>query len=114
MNDSLFYILMPVSAFITAASQILLKKSADRQHKHILFEYLNPYVMISYMCYVGVLALNVFIYTKIDYRFGVVINSLSMVFIMILSKVILKEALTRKRIAGNILIVAGIICFTLL
>ena len=105
---------MPVSAFITAASQILLKKSADRQYKHILFEYLNPYVIISYMCYVGVLALNVFIYTKIDYRFGVVINSLSMVLVMILAKVILKERLGRKRIAGNILIVIGIICFTLL
>lgn len=66
------------------------------------------------MCYVGVLALNVFIYTKIDYRFGVVINSLSMVLVMILAKVILKERLGRKRIAGNILIVIGIICFTLL
>ena len=105
---------MPVSAFITAASQILLKKSANSLHKHILFEYLNPYVVISYMCYVGVLALNVFIYTKIDYRFGVVINSLSMVLVMILAKVILKERLGRKRIAGNILIVIGIICFTLL
>lgn len=105
---------MLVSAFITAASQILLKKSANRQHKRILFEYLNPYVIISYICYIGVLALNVFIYTKIDYRFGVIINSLSMVFIMILSKVILKENLNRKRIAANILIIAGIICFTLL
>ena len=105
---------MPVSAFITAASQILLKKSADRQYQHVLFEYLNPYVVISYLCYIGVLALNVFIYTKIDYRFGVVINSLPVVFVMILSKVILKEALTRKRIAGNLLIVEGIICFTLL
>lgn len=114
MNDLLFYILVLVSAFITASSQILLKKSTDRQYKHIIFEYLNPYVIISYMCYVGVLALNVFIYTKIDYRFGVVINSLSMVFIMILSKVIRKERLTRKRIVGNLLIILGIVCFTLL
>ena len=114
MNDLLFYILVLVSAFITASSQILLKKSTDRYHKHIIFEYLNPYVIISYICYVGVLALNVFIYTKIDYRFGVVINSLSMVFIMILSKVIRKERLTRKRIVGNLLIILGIVCFTLL
>ncbi len=105
---------MVISAFITAASQIVLKKSANKQHKHILFEYLNPYVILSYMCYAGVLALNVLIYTKMDYRFGVVINSLSMVFVMILSKVILKEQLTGKRIAGNMLIVLGIICFTLL
>ncbi len=105
---------MPVSAFITAASQILLKKSANKKYTNIIFEYLNPYVMISYMCYAGILVLNVVIYTRIDYRFGVVINSLPMVFIMILSKVVLKEHLTKKRIAGSLLLVLGIICFTLL
>lgn len=109
----LFYVLMVVSAGITAFSQILLKKSADTSHKGILFEYLNPLVIVSYICYVGVLALNVFIYTGIDYRFGVVINSLSTVFVMILSRLLLKEKITRKRIIGNILIVAGVLFFTL-
>lgn len=113
MNDILFYILMLVSAFITALSQILLKISANKKYKNIVFEYFNPYVIISYMCFAGVLVLNIIIYTKIDYRFGVVINSLSTVLIMILSKIILKEHITRKRLAGNILIILGITCFTL-
>ena len=104
---------MLVSAGITAFSQIILKKSANKQHKGFIAEYINPYVLFSYMCYFGVLVLNVFIYTKIDYRFGVVINSMSSVFVMILSRVLLREVITKRRIYGNIIVVIGILVFTL-
>ena len=104
---------MILSAFITAFSQIILKKSANKKHKSVFFEYLNPYVLFSYVCYIGVLVLNVFIYTKVDYRFGVVINSMSTVFVMLLSNIILKESITRKRIIGNVIIVCGIFVFML-
>ena len=102
---------MIISAFITAFSQIVLKKSANRQHKSIFSEYINPYVLFSYACYFGVLVLNVFIYTKVDYRFGVVINSMSTVFVMLLSHIILQECVTKKRIIGNAIIVCGILVF---
>lgn len=105
--------LMLLSAGITAFSQIVLKKSANQKHKGFIFEYINLYVLFSYMCYFGVLVLNVFIYTKIDYRFGVVINSLSSVFVMLLSRVLLREEITKRRIYGNIIVVIGILVFTL-
>ncbi len=104
---------MIVSAFITAFSQIILKKSAGIKYKNIIFEYLNPLVLLSYVCYAGVLVLNVFIYTKVDYRFGVIINSMSTVFVMLLSNLILKERITKKRIIGNIMLVCGILIFML-
>lgn len=104
---------MLVSAFITAVSQILLKVSANKKHRHFIFEYLNSNVMLSYAGYVLVLVINVIIYTKIDYRFGVVINSLSTVLIMVLSKLILKETMTKKKLIGNALIILGIACFSL-
>lgn len=113
MSDFIFYILMIMSACITAFSQIILKKSADRKYKSIFFEYLNPYVLFSYVCYIGVLVLNVFIYTKVDYRFGVVINSMSTVFVMLLSRIVLKEVITKRRIIGNVIIVCGILVFML-
>ena len=110
----MFYVLMLASATITAFSQIILKKSANKKHKGIIFEYINPYVLFSYMCYFGVLVLNVFIYTKIDYRFGVVINSMASVLVMVFSKLMLKETITRRRIWGNVLIILGIVIFSLL
>ena len=111
--NSLYILLMVLSAGITAFSQIILKKSANKKHRGLIYEYVNPYVLISYMCYFGVLALNVFIYTKIDYRFGVVINSMSSVLVMILSRAFLGEIITKRRIYGNILVVIGILVFTL-
>ncbi len=108
----MFYLLMLASAAITAFSQIILKKSADKKHKGFIFEYINPYVLFSYVCYFGVLVLNVFIYTKIDYRFGVVINSMASVLVMVLSKLMLKETITKKRILGNALIILGIVIFS--
>ena len=110
----MFYALMLASATITAFSQIILKKSANKKHKGIIFEYINPYVLFSYVCYFGVLVLNVFIYTKIDYRFGVVINSMASVLVMVFSKLMLKETITRRRIWGNVLIILGIVIFSLL
>lgn len=104
---------MLASAIITALSQIMLKVSANKKYKHIIFEYLNPNVVISYIGYILVLVINVIIYTEIDYRFGVVINSLSTVLIMLLSKLILKETITKKKIIGNVLIIFGIACFSL-
>lgn len=113
MSDVMFCFLMLLSAFITAFSQIVLKKSANKEHKNIFLEYLNPYVVFSYVCYIGVLILNVFIYTRVDYRFGVVINAMSTVFVMALSHIILGETVTGKRVVGNILIVCGILVFML-
>ena len=104
---------MILSAGITAFSQIVLKISANKKYKGFIFEYINPYVLFSYICYFGVLVLNVFIYTKIDYRFGVVINSMSSVLVMILSRAFLREVITKRRVFGNIIVVIGILVFTL-
>ena len=109
----MFFLLMLLSAAITAFSQIILKVSANKKHTGVIFEYINPYVICSYICYFGVLALNVFIYTKIDYRFGVVTNSMASILVVILSKVVLKETITLKRVIGNALIVIGICIFSL-
>lgn len=106
-------ILMIFSALITAVSQILLKQSANKKYDNIIFEYLNPYVIISYGMFAAVLILNVFIFTKIDYRYGIVLNSLPTVMVMVLSNLLLKEKISRRRIIGNIIIIAGISIFML-
>ena len=113
MNELVFYALLPVSALITAVSQILLKLSANREHRGVVFEYLNPCVILAYLLYGGVLALNVWIYTRVDYRYGVVIQALALVAVMLLSRVILKEPVTKRHVVGNALIICGVILFTL-
>lgn len=106
-------LLMFAGTFFTAISQVLLKQSANMTYKSFLYEYLNWRVILSYFIFFGVLLVNTYAYTKVDMKYGAVIDTFSYVFVMLLSRLLLKETFTRKRILGNLLIVAGIIIYTL-
>ncbi len=113
MNKIVIALLIIFSGFLAAVSQILLKKSASASHTSRIREYLNPYVILGYGGYVCVLAINIFLFTKMQFRYGVLSNSLAIVFVMILSRWLLDESVTRKKMFGAALIVAGVICFAL-
>lgn len=104
-------LLVVMSVLITSVSQILLKISADKKHKNFIFEYFNPYVIISYVCFVIVLILNVMIFTKVDYRYGIVLNSIPTVTVMILSRFVLGEVISKRRLVGNLVILLGLVVF---
>lgn len=70
-------------------------------------------MILAYALYFGILILNIFIYTKIEYRFGIVLNSLAIVFVVLCSAIILKEKITANRMVGNLLIIIGITVFSL-
>lgn len=104
---------MLLASIVTAISQVLLKISANKKYKNILFEYLNIYVVSAYALFFLTTMLNVIAYMKISYKYGPIIGSSSYVFIMIFSRVILKEKITLKKFIGNIFIIIGIIVFSI-
>ena len=113
MNKIVLVLLIIFSGFLAAFSQILLKKSASVHHTSRLREYMNPYVIAGYGGYVLVLALNIFLFTKMQFRYGVLSNSLAIVFVMLLAKMILNENITKEKLFGALLIISGVICFAL-
>ena len=113
-NTVMIPALILLSACMAAGAQILLKKSTKKKHSGILGEYLNPYVIISYIDYFLVLALNIFLFTKMDYRYGVISNSLAIVLVMLMSRPLLGETITARKWAGTMLVVAGVLCFSLI
>ena len=106
-------LLMFAGTFFTSVSQILLKQSAGKEHKNLLLEYLNWRVILAYAIFVGVLLLNTYAYTRIDMKYGAVIDTFSYVFVMLLSWIILKEKITRRRIVGNLIIMLGVFVYTM-
>ena len=48
-----------------------------------------------------------------QFRYGVLSNSLAIVFVMLLSRKLLNESITKKKLLGAALIVSGVICFAL-
>lgn len=111
--NRLFMLMMFCGTFFTAVSQVLLKQSANKTYKHPIFEYLNWRVIISYGIFFGVLLLNTYAYTKVDMKYGAVIDTFSYVFVLLLSYFLLKEKFSRGKLIGNLIIIAGVLIYTI-
>lgn len=109
---NVYFGLMFAGTFFTAVSQVLLKQSANRTWKNPLQEYLNWRVILSYFIFFCVLLVNTYAFTKVEMKYGTVIDAFSYVFVMILSYVILRERFTKGRVIGNMIIIAGILIYT--
>lgn len=116
MNSTYFtticLVVMIVNAFLAAFSQVLLKKSANKGYESRVREYLNIYVITAYIIFAFVLVSNSFAYQGIAYKYGSVIGASSYIFLMILSKLILKEKITKKIVLGNLIIALGMLIYS--
>ena len=108
-----FILIMLSGTFFSAVSQILLKQSANIKYENRIREYLNFRVILSYTIYMLILLLNTWCYTKVDMRYGPVIDTAAYVLVLLLSHFILKEKITKGKIMGNLIIIAGILIYTL-
>ena len=108
------YVMITVfSGILSAFSQILLKKSSNIEHDSIIKEYLNQYVIIGYGITFCCMLLMIVAYKGLPYKYGAILESLVYVYIMVLSRIFLKEKLSTKRVIGNLIIVSGVIVFYL-
>lgn len=111
MEINVYILLLLSSVVIASFSQILLKKSAEREYDSIIKEYLNPYVIIGYGMMVVSTITTILAYRGVEYKNGPVIESSGYILIMILSYIFFKEKITRKKVIGNILVLLGIFVF---
>ena len=107
----LHVIILLCSVLIASFSQILLKKSAGKTYRSVIFEYLNPYVICGY----GMMFLSMFItvlsYRGLDFSNVPVIESLGYVVVMLLSYLFFKERITRRKVLGMAVILLGIFVY---
>ena len=108
---NLYYLGVLGTAFASAVSQILLNISAGKPHKSWIFEYLNPWGITSYLILFGTLAVNIYLLRFMDLKAQNALASATYIFVMLLSRVIFGEKLTKKKVLGNLCIIAGILLF---
>ena len=70
-------------------------------------------VSYTHLISFSVLLLNTYAYTKVDMKYGAVIDTFSYVFVMVLSYLILKEKFTKGQLIGNLIIITGVMVYTL-
>lgn len=109
-----YMLFLVLSVVISSFSQILLKKSAVKQYDSFLKEYLNAHVIIGYgMMFVATITTILAYHFGVEYKNGPVIESLGYLMIMILSYFFFREKITKRKLIGNLLVLAGIAVFYL-
>ena len=111
---TLFYILVIAGIFLSACSQLLLKKSADREHRSFLRSMLNWRVITAYAIFFGSLLINITSMSKgVKLKDMPILESLGYVFVPLLSYMVLKEKITKRTLVSIVLILIGIYVFYL-
>lgn len=105
------YLIIVGTAFASAVSQILLNYSNKKEHENKIFEYLNPYVILSYCILFVVLALNVYTMRFVGLKEAHAVAASTYAFVLILGKIFLKEKITKNKIIGVLSISIGILIF---
>lgn len=106
------YILVVAGIFASACSQLLLKRSADREHKSWLRSMLNWRVITAYGIFFCSLFINITAMSRgVNLKDMPIQESLGYVFVPLLSYIVLKEKITKRTIVSIVLILIGIVWF---
>lgn len=90
-----------------------MKYAAQGAQAGWLRQYLNPYVLSGYFLLGVSMLIPLYVYRYMALKYGAVIESLAYAVIMALSALFLGEQITRRKVFGNVLIILGVIIFTL-
>ena len=113
MNKTvMFSFIFLFSVFISSLSQIMLKKSALKNYDNRIREYLNPLVISAYGIFLLSSFITLYAYKYVPLSMGPILESSGYVFVGILSYLILKEKLNKRKITGMAVILLGIIIFS--
>ena len=102
---------MFLAELIAASSQMLLKKSATIRYSSFIREYLNAFVIVGYGLLVLSMVITIFCYEGLGYMGTVVMEPINYILVMIMSAIIFREKITRKKLIGMFFIIAGLLVF---
>ena len=102
-----------IGVFIAAVSQVILKKESMVEHESLSKEYMNTKVVFAYVLFVGTTFLSIFAYKVVPLSMGPILEATSYIWITVFGVFIFKEVITKIRLLALILILCGIIVFSI-
>ena len=116
MNKRLFLysLIMMLGDFISAAAQVLLKKSAEKEYSSIIKEYLNVRVIIAYAIFFSATLISIYAYKVVPLSMGPILEATGYIWVTIFGVTIFKERIGGLKIFALILIISGIIIYSVL
>ncbi len=114
MSQLLLYsLVMLFGVFISAVSQVILKKEAMKDHESITQEYLNPSVILAYTIFVVATFLSIFAYRVVPVSMGPLLEATSYIYVTIFGVTIFHEKMNKKKVLALVLIILGIFVYAL-
>lgn len=101
-----------LGVFVSSVSQVLLKKSAMREHGSAVREYLNSYVIFAYVLFVGSTLLSVIAYRGIPLSMGPILEATGYLYVTAFGVAIFHERMSAKKLVALLLIVGGIVIYS--
>lgn len=115
MNNEVKYsLILLVGVFVSAISQVLLKKAAQKKYENHIQEYLNPLVIFAYALFFGTTFLSILAYKGIPLSMGPVLESTSYLYVTFFGVKFFHEKINPKKICALVLIVLGIAIYSVL
>lgn len=106
-------LLLLFSVLLASISQIMLKKSAGKHYGSVLKEYLNPLVIFAYVLFFVTTVCSVLIYRVLPLNYGPVLETSGYIYVTVLSYFFLGERPNRGKILSMLLIIGGILVYSL-
>ena len=108
----MYYLLVILSVLTAAGAQMLLKQGAKKEYLSFLRQYLNPWVISGYGIMGASLLLNIFCMSHgVQVKEVSIIESLSYLFVPVLSWLFFKENITWRKVVAIAVIMAGLVVF---
>ncbi len=111
--DIRYAILALVSVFISAISQVILKKAAQKEYASVIQEYLNFPVISAYGIFFLATVLTVLAYKGIPLSMGGVLESTGYIYVTFFGWKLFHERITAKKLIALALIIAGICIYSI-
>ena len=102
-----------LGVLVSAVSQVMLKKSASREHGSVVREYLNPLVIFAYALFVGATLLSVLSYRGIPLSMGPILDATGYLWVTLFGVTIVHERMSARKLLALALIVCGIVVYAL-
>ncbi len=110
MGESWMYgALILLSTFISAVSQVMLKKAAMKTWESRLREYLNAPVIAAYLIFGAAAVMTVWAYRGIEVSQGTLLETSGYLFVFAFDVMLFRERVTQRKVIGTALIVGGIL-----
>lgn len=110
-KNELFYALFLLfGVFVSAISQVILKKAALKTYDSKIKEYINPLVITAYVMFVGTTFLSIYAYKGLPISMGPVLEATSYVYVTVFGLLFFNERLNIKKIIALLFIIVGIVC----